>query len=198
MANRVRDRKKQKARLSFMKSKKILQILLLLVMCAFVGAIGSASTEANAKDKDVVYSVVKYKSVKKAAKAFEKQYGFAGDVQMREISLYDTKVDTKFGKKKCALCIAWGSAGNFVFYFKHKGKVYRLEFGGVVHINGMSKNGKYLLASLSGHEYSLFHFSGRTWKIIASTNRCSNKWIASKKKKYAIQDIRELNLPELK
>lgn len=177
-----------------MKKKKLFQMLLVLVVCALVGCIGVTNRKTEAKNTSATCHTVKYKSIKEAKKAFKKNYGVVCTVKY-----YEMYLNTKYGKKKSTLCLARGSAGYFAFYFNHKNKIFELTFPGVVHIYGMSKDRKYILASLSASENSIWKFNKGIWKIIESNYKDSTgAWVKSMKKKYSIRDIETFKISKTK
>lgn len=167
-----------------MKEKKIFRMLAFMIICVLFACIGVVNVKVEAKNKSAKCYVSNYKSIEKAKKDFNKDYKAICNVDFYEIYL-----NTKFGKKKATLCSAKGSAGNFLFYFKHKNKIYKLDFSGL-NIYGMSKNGKYILTGISACEHSVWRFSKGVWKEQeANYEDSSGAWVKSMKKKYSIQDI---------
>lgn len=177
-----------------MKKKNSFQMLLVLVICALIGCIGMPNKKTEARNKVATCRTVNYKSINAAKKAFKKNNSHVFSVEY-----YEMYLNTKFGKKKSTLCIAYGSAGDFAFYFKHKSKIYELTFQENIHIYGMSKNGKYILAGLSGSEHSIWKFNKGLWKIVESNYiDYTGDWVKSMKKKYSIRDINTFQISKTK
>lgn len=169
-------------------SRKFMSIV--LAVSLVIGALVAPMVQgSNVMAETANCRKTKFASVKSAQKKYNKDLS-----GVRFASCANINIRTKFGKKKAVVMQTDDSAGGFMIYFKYGKSIYELGAWDR-RINGISKDGTYIMTDMDAQTYRIWKYKKGCYKTITDWKHFEkdsdrDAWRKKVSKKYGINTIR--------